>query len=427
MMDKFHKNYALLLFAAVFLLGCPSDRDKFPNEWSFDKSEITDTQPVIIEKLNVDIYLDVTGSMEGFVGASETNNFGRMLDDIESICQNTWKKTDIKYYKYGSRVDTIQRAEFVFAKNEKSIFKGNNINNKTDFKNAIQNTDTKRVSIFITDLFYSNNDVNSVVAAIKERTIKNGIEIGVVGLSSDFDGCVGDLGPGVDCAPVKAPRQIFALIFGDKTNINLLFKSLKNKPYITGNQFLLFGNNPTTDFKVKVEKDRKSKSVNKSVLPEKDWERYETIYAFTMKERDKEALLHLEITLQLENNIPVFNEKNLKTMVLKKSSSSKDSVAADDVVKFSNLKFSGNKLTADIELHNIDPEGIYSYAVYLGLDNTIPLSMPGWVKNMSTNSIDGVKVGKTLNLEKLLTDIAISHLTTREPKIAKFYIYVEKK
>ncbi|WP_221393167.1 hypothetical protein [Dyadobacter sp. NIV53] len=427
MINTFYKNSALLLFAAVFLFGCTDSKDKFPNEWSFDKSEITDNQPASTEKLNVDVYLDVTGSMEGFAGSSSTNNFGKLLDDIESTCQNTWKKTDIKYYKYGSRVDTIQRAEFVSAKSDRNTFKGKDINNKTDFTNAIQNTDPKRVSIFITDLFYNNNDVNSVVAAIKERSIKNGIEIGVVGLSSDFDGCVGDLGPGVPCMPVKAPRQIFALVFGDKTNIGLFWKSLSKKSYIMPSQFLLLTNKPTTDFTVKLDKDRKSKSINKSSLPKKDWEKYETIYAFTMKEREKEALLHLDMTLQSEKDMPVFTEKNLKTMVFKRSAASKDSVAADNEVKFSNLKFSGKQLTADVELSNTDPEGKYSYAVYLGLDNTIPLLMPAWVKKMSTDSNSDVKDGKTLNLEKLLTDISTSHVTARQPKIAKFYIYLEKK
>jgi len=427
MMHSFFKSFRLLLFVAVFSVGCDQKKDKYPNEWNFDKSEITNNKTANTDKINVDVYLDVTGSMEGFSVPAQPSNFGKLLDDIESTCQNTWKLSDIKFYKYGSRVDTIQRSEFISAKSDRNVYKGNDINNKTDFTNAIQNTDTKRVSIFITDLFYNNNDINSVVAAIKEQSVKNGVEVGVVGISSDYDGCVGDLGAGVPCIPVKASRQIFALVFGDQTNISLLFKSLNKKSYINPNQFLVLANKPTTNFDVNLVKDRKSKAINKGSLGKKDWEKYGTIYNFTMKDREKEGLLHLDLTLQPEKDTPVFTEKNIKTLVFKRTSETADSIAADNEVKIDNLKWSANKLTADVQLINNDPEGKYSYAVYFTLDNTVPLAMPRWIKDMSTDNHSGVKEGKTLNLEKLLTDVSTSHVTVRQPKIAKFYIYLEKK
>lgn len=427
MMNSFFKSLTLLLFAAVLLSGCDTKKDKYPNEWNFDKSEITNTKTANTDKINVDVYLDVTGSMEGFSVPAQPSNFGKLLDDIESTCQNTWKLSDIKFYKYGSRVDTILRNEFISAKSDRNIYKGNDINNKTDFTNAIQNTDPKRVSIFITDLFYNNNDINSVVGAIKEQSAKNGVEVGVVAISSDYDGCVGDLGVGVPCIPVKASRQIFALVFGDQANISLLFKSLNKKPYINPNQFVVLANRPTANFEVDLVKDRKSKAINKATLDKKDWEKYGTIYNFTMKEREKQGLLHLDLTLQPEKDIPVFTERNIKTQVFKRTSEMADSIPADGEVKVNNLKLSANKLTADVQLNNSDPEGKYSYAVYLTLDNTVPLAMPKWIKDMSTDNHNGVKEGRTLNLEKLLTDVSTSHVTVRQPKIAKFYVYLEKK
>ncbi|MCF0060594.1 hypothetical protein MUK70_15225 [Dyadobacter chenwenxiniae] len=427
-MNNFYRTLGLSSLLSVIMAGCGAteNREADRPDWNFDKSEITDTGAASTEKLNVDVYLDVTGSMEGFSVPGQSD-FGNFVDDIESTCQNTWKKTDIKYFKYGSRVDSISRSEFVSAKNDKAIFTDKTLNNKTDFANTIKNTDPKRVSILITDLFYNNNDINSVVGTIKEQCIQKGIEIGVVGVSSAFNGSVGDLGQGVSRLTVNAQRPLFALVFGDKTNIDLLFRSLQNKPYITGNRFLILANKPTESFDVALEKDRKSKSINRSSLPKKQLESYGTVFAFTMKEREKEALLHLDMTLLMDKSMPDFTEKNIKAQVFKRKISGKDSVAVDSEIRLENLKISGGKVTADIKLNNADPEGIFSYAVYLTMDNTVPLAMPKWIKDISTDSIDGVQAGKTLNLEKLLTDIATSHATAKQPKVAKFYIYLEKK
>lgn len=426
-MNNFYRSLALPSLFLLVLTGCvPEHKNAEQKEWNFDKSEIIGTRSAGSEKLNVDVYLDVTGSMEGFSIPGQSD-FGNFVDDIESTCQNTWKKMDIRYFKYGSRVDSISRSEFVSAKNDKTIFTDRTLNNKTDFANTIKNTDPGRVSILITDLFYNNNDINSVVGTIKDQCIQKGIEIGVVGVTSTFNGSVGDLGQGINRLSVNAPRPLFALIFGDKTKINLLFRSLQNKPYITGNPFLIFANKPTEHFEVTLEKDRKSKAINKSSLPRKELEQYGTAFAFAMKEREKEAQLHATIALKMDPFMPAFTGKNVKAQVFKRKSNDRDSVAADGEILLENLKISGSNLTSDIQLSNSDPQGIYSYAVYLTLDNTVPLIMPGWIKGKSTDSIDGVQEGKTLNLDKLLTDIATSHTTAMQPKIAKFYIYLEKK
>ncbi|CAG5002186.1 hypothetical protein DYBT9275_02831 [Dyadobacter sp. CECT 9275] len=419
-------RFNIFIFLAIVLFGCGGGGDHDPVEWNFDKSEITENKPASTATLNVDVYLDVTGSMEGFSVPGQSN-FGRFIDDIEATCQNTWRETDIKYYKYGSRVDSISREEFVSAKNEKTIFTDGTINNKTDFANAIRNTTSQRVSVFITDLFYSNNDINAVVRTIKDKCIEKGIEVGVAGVTSDFNGSVGDLGQGLRRIKVDKQRTLFALVFGDQTNIDLLFRSLRNKPYITGDQFLVFANKPTQSFEVNLEKDRQSKQINKSSLPKKAYEKYGNVFAFTMKERETHGLAHLELILQKDQLTPGYGAANIKAQVFKRTASEKDSVAADGEVKISNVKISGAKLTSDLEITNNDPEGKYSYAVYFTLDNTVPLTMPQWVKDISSASVDSVAYGKTLNLEKLLTDVSTSHVTAMQPKIAKFYIYLEKK
>lgn len=415
-------SYKLLIIFIVVVFSVCSCKEQPDIEWNFSKAEITGNKSSNTEKLSVDIYLDVTTSMKGFV-SQQVTDYSRLLEDIEGTCQNVWKNTDIKYFKFGRSVAPISRSEFVSGKTSAVMYSDPQLSTQTNFAEAVKNTNSKRVSILITDLFYNNNDVNLVVGSIKTYSFQKGVEAGVIGLNSSFDGIVGDVQPPVS---VKGTRPLYVLVFGDKQNINLFFNAFKNKNYIKPNQFLLITNKPTEDFQVTVTKDRKNKTVNKQSMKE-DWKKQGTVYNFRMKEKEKEAEFNLELVLNLNPYTTTFSDKNLKTLVFKKTISSKDSVAADDELILQNLKMVNNKISADIKLLNNDKAGKYAYLVYLTFDNTVSPSMPKWVKELNTETFSqGVNQNKTLNLEKLLTDISTNHITYTQPKLAKFYINIEK-
>lgn len=417
------KLFLPVLAAFIFVWGCDGKKEKI--SWgNLDKAEVNGDEKGDVSKLDVDVYLDVTTSMKGFV-SKDVSNFGKLIDEIESTCQTIWRTTDIKYYKYGRTVDSISRAEFVSSKNSPVIFSDPRLSTQTNFAAAVRNTDTKRVSILITDLFYNKNDVNLVVSAIKEQVISKGIEIGVIGLSSAFNGVVADVSPPVQ---VKGERPLYVLVFGDKRNIELLFNSLRNKTYVNEGQYLLVANKPSQGFEVSLQKDRTSKSINNQSLPDKSWEKYGTVFNFRMKEKETSATLNLDLKLDVNPDTPLFGVKNLKPLVFKKMAGRKDSVPADDEVKLVNMVLKGNQIKADVQLNNVDPAGQYAYVVYFTFDNTMPMEMPEWVKGTTADAYgQGVNENKTLNLSKLLTDVVTSHVTARQPKIAKFYLFLEKK
>ncbi len=338
-----------LIAVCFFLGGCEGKKEKI--RWAnLDKSEITGTEKPDVSKLNVDIYLDVTTSMKGFV-SRDISNFSKLIDEIESTCQTVWKTTDIKYYKYGRTVDSISRAEFVTSKNSPVIFSDPKISTQTNFAAALRNTDAERVSILITDLFYNKNDVNLVVNALKEQVIAKGVEIGVIGLTSGFNGIVADVQPPVQ---VKGERPVYVLVLGGKKNIELLFSGIKNKSYTSEGQYLLITNTPSGEFSVSLQKDRRSKSINNQSLPDKNWEKYGTVFNFRMKEKETSAVLNLDIQLDINKDTPGFGVKNLKTLVFRKVAGSTDSVAADQELKLSNLTLEKDRLKADVLLNNAE-------------------------------------------------------------------------
>jgi len=419
----FNRKAAFSLVSTLLLFLCNCNKPQPDINWNYSKTEITGNAYNNTEKLNVDIYLDVTTSMKGFVTPANTD-FTRLLDDIEATCQNVWKNTDIQFYKFGRSVVPIPRSEFVSGKTSVDMYSDPKLSTQTNFDEAVKKTNYKRVSILITDFFYNNNDVNLVVNSIKTYAFQKGVEAGVIGLSSAFKGIVADVQPPVS---VKGLRPLYVLVFGDKQNINLLFNTFKNKNYIKPNQLLLITDHPTESYEVNVIKDKKNRTINKQSL-KKELQDYGTVFNFRMREKEKTALLNAEITLHTNPYVTEITEKNLKAMVFKKTGNSKDSIAANNEVTLQNVKYAGNTIKADVNLVNNGKAGKFSYVVYLTLDNTIPPAMPKWVKEVSTETYaQGVNENKTLNLEKLLTDVSVNHITYAQPKIAKFYINIEKK
>ena len=414
--------FSTITFLFLFTLcGCTTNKTALV-QWNYAKSEITGNTNATTDKLQVDIYVDVTTSMKGFTSGA-TTNYSRMLDDMEGICQNTWKNTDIRYYKFGRRVDSIGRNEFITAKTSPVIYSDPQLSTQTNFAGAVAKTDAKRVSILITDFFYNNNDVNLVSAAFK-KCFSKGVDAGVAGFSSAFDGVVADVSPAVR---VKGTRPVYVLIFGDRQNISLFFNILKNKPYVNANRFLLLTAKPTLDFTGEVVKDRTSRSL-KNYATKEDLKKWGTVFTFRMDPKEKEGVLNATVKITPAPYIFPYGEKNIRAFAFKKSGGDKDSSSAGSEIKFSNANFANGSYKTNVLLSNNDKEGVYSYAVYLTLDNTVAPQMPAWIKEVSTDTYgQNLNEDKTLNLEKLLTDITTSQLTDVQPRIAKWYMNIEKK
>lgn len=111
--------FSLVSTLLLFLSGC--DEPQPDINWNYSKAEITGNAHTNAEKLSVDIYLDVTTSMKGFV-SPVTTDYTRLLDDIEATCQNVWKNTDIKFYKFGRSVVPVSRSEFVSGKTSADMY-----------------------------------------------------------------------------------------------------------------------------------------------------------------------------------------------------------------------------------------------------------------------------------------------------------------
>lgn len=407
---------------AIALMGCPS-----PNEtatWHFPKSSLLQTAP-LSESLEVDVYLDATTSMQGFASVVP-NNFTQLIDDIELVTKNVWKDTDLRFYKFGTKVDSLSRAQFVQGKNDPKFYADRFTANQVNIDKAVVNTDPERVSIIITDLFYKGQDINSVVAALNESCIKKGIEIGVLTVSAPFTGVVADVTPSVSLK--NETRPLYVLIFGNRGNINKVFDAFKSKPYITPNHKLLVSRSPLNDYEVNVIKHRNkdNKAINSDQGAVARYKEHGNVFGFKLKEKDKEGLLDFELTVKADEAFPAFDAGNIQFEVFKKEAKGADSVRTDDL-SFRDIRVEGNKIIGKIVVGNKNQEDKFSYRITAGFNNTRPLIMPDWIKNYDTDQYtDSTPKDKTIYLSKLFTEVFTYNTTYNRPVIGKFYLYLRR-
>ncbi|MCD8540913.1 MAG: hypothetical protein LRY55_14970 [Leadbetterella sp.] len=357
---------------------------------------------------------------------SHPTDFTRLIDDIELVTRNVWKQTDLRFYKFGTRVDSLSREQFIQGKSNPKFYADRFTANQVNIDKAVVNTDPERVSIMITDLFYKGQDINSVVGALNESCIKKEVEIGVLTVSAPFTGVVADVTPSVSLK--NEVRPLYVLIFGNRSNINRVFHAFESKSYITPGRKLLVSKAPLNDYEVNVikHKHKDNKAINSDGGAVSRYKEYGNVFGFKLKEKDREALLDFELTVKTDEAFPAFDGENIRFTVLKKGAADTTAVSTDELL-FRDVRVEGNKITGQIAVSNKNPEKKFSYEVTAGFNNTRPLHMPEWVKSYDTDqyTADSPK-DKTIYLNKLFTEVFTYNTTYNRPAIGKFYLYLRR-
>lgn len=412
------------LFLVLSFSSCNTKKPEIL--WSFSKEDVTGANKTQSENLSVDIYLDGTTSMLGFNSPASTN-YSKLLEDIELVVGNVWKKTDVKYFKFTTQIDTLNRQQFIEGKNNPKFYVDRFTKNQLNIDNAVSNIDPKRVSIIITDLFYKGQDINKVVRALNENCIQKGIDIGVLSVTSTFTGTVADVDPAVDIK--NENRPLYVLIFGDKGNIDRVFGAFSTKPYVNASQKFIISRLPLISYTVNVEKkkDKNNSSINSdqgSVNKYKE-KGFDNVFGFRLKEKG-DAYLTFELTPQIHSAFAGYSSSDIRLTAFKKIGELKDSVSTEEVT-LENVKVQKDKIIGELKISTEEEEEAFSYLINIGFDNTKPLSMPKWIKDYDTDlyNSDSPK-DKTIYLSKLFTEVTTYNTTYNNPKLGKFYIYIRR-
>lgn len=226
-----------------------------PPEISFAKSD----------SIVADIYIDGTTSMYGYVNYPGGTIYGDAVKNIDGTITETWKSDKINYIKFGDNFNTLSRDAFL--QMDKTSFYDQK---DTSLQKVVEQVNDKDLSVIITDLFQTNQDLDSLVRAIKEKGLGTRKAVAIVGLKSQFNGKIFDIGKNLsslDYASTDDPstyRPVYVMVLGNENDTRAFVTNyMKKLPQNAQAQAVFLSTNLGTDVSLEADKVSNKKKDNK--------------------------------------------------------------------------------------------------------------------------------------------------------------------
>lgn len=213
--------FMLTILFTMSLFGCSEKRTVV------DVPEVT--KAVKTDEINADIYIDGTYSMAGYVNYPTTTVYSDSLKDLERTIASTWKKETVQYIKFGDSYQILNREQFL--QSDKPVFY-EQVN--TNLQNVINDTDLNKLNIIVTDLFQTNQDIESLMLSIKQKYVSNDNKaIAIIGAKSQFNGRIYDIGKNqsyvdyVSNDDTSSYRPFYILVLGNEVDVRSFTEAYK--------------------------------------------------------------------------------------------------------------------------------------------------------------------------------------------------------
>ncbi|NEP58808.1 MAG: hypothetical protein F6K31_17605 [Symploca sp. SIO2G7] len=152
------------------------------------------------EPLTIEIYVDGTPSMRGYVATSGKSRYSQtleLLDSIFTLAGSLRSESQIKYYRLGTTSVEMTRNDYRKAQ-ETEFYGGSNPKFPelpvSQIETAITPIDEEdKLTVIITDLYQKDTDITKVNQAIKEHYLNpaqkdQGLAVGMLAVRSEFQG-----------------------------------------------------------------------------------------------------------------------------------------------------------------------------------------------------------------------------------------------
>lgn len=178
--------FLLVLSCALALFGCSS-------KGKGDNKPIPEPEIKVLTKtddIRMDIYLDGTYSMAGYVNYPSSTVYVNAIKEIERTVSSTWRNETIQYIRFGDDFQKLSREQFLGF--DKTAF----YNQKdTSLQKVVDSMDDNNVSIIVTDLFQTDQDIESLMSSLKKKSFADKSKaLAIVGVKSQFNGRIYDIG-----------------------------------------------------------------------------------------------------------------------------------------------------------------------------------------------------------------------------------------
>lgn len=407
----------------------------------------------ISESLKVDLFFDATLSMQGFTRARSSSFYQQSVPLLERAVIEGWSGGEASFFKFGDQTAPLPGRTFLDA-TKPEFYSDTKYNKKTFIERVIDRAAPDHLTIIVTDLFQDNADVNQLSAKLKDKFIAAGLAIGVLGIRSQFDGTVYDVGPNNYSFAYKSSdkpqtgRPFYLLAFGSHANIAHYFATLErsglsNFPERHGLILSRFITAHQTPFaSAKLRKASQISEISSANLVAQT-NRHEQIRAFKISKKKKEGVFSTSWSYEslpnvLEHSADLIAEttgskgEEAGTNQLRVVESESAKAALEVTAKlqpeggpYTNLEFQGN-----LNVQQLPMAGIYCYRIILRPKN---YSLPAWVSDWSMR--DGeleawhskaadFNGAKTYNLQNFLSTLKGAIENNTPPEAGEFYVYL---
>ncbi len=408
-----------------------------PSSISYEKSD----------SINADIYLDGTTSMYGYVNYKGGTIYDDAVKELDRTLTKNWKNDTIRYVKFGDSFQEMNRDTFMQMEQV-----GFYDQKDTSLQTVVDQMDSSKLNILVTDLFQTNQDLDSLIRSIKNKGMGEGRAIAIIGMKSQFNGKIFDVGKNMSSldymstAEEDSYRPFYVLVMGNENDTREFVKSYQNSLPKNANATTMFlSSNLGID--TKLEADKVS---NKKEKGKENAAKMATISNLTSSNEVMQYRLKLEDALSTANvrmyakdalgNIP--DKYQLKLDRVEKWTDSYAVVKADDFISGTvgdvglkdgavNIAFTLDATPASIQKE----EGIYRAEFSLIPDKDSYLNTASvfddW--NFDDSQINEgedalTKVGnKTLNISKFSNMLASLNYELNTPGFHHLYAYFDVK
>jgi hypothetical protein len=196
----------------------------------------TSQPPKISKSIRVDVFLDGTSSMKGFIVPGIASRYQQVLPLLESVVGRGWPGAQIQFYRFGTIIEDLPDRKYLDSQ-KPQFYVDNRVSRETLIQNVIDRAATNNLTIIVTDLFQTDVDVNLITSKIKEKYLANGFAVGVLALRSEFSGEIFDVGPNnyhftynSDSANTSTFRPFYVLALGNHADVSNYFDQVLKLP-----------------------------------------------------------------------------------------------------------------------------------------------------------------------------------------------------
>ena len=204
----------MLLLASFLVFGCSQKSAKK----AIPEPDIKVMKKT--ENIAMDIYLDGTYSMAGYVNYPSTTVYTNAIKEIERTVSSTWRNEDIKYIRFGDEFKKLSRDNFL--KFDKIDFYDQK---DTSLQKVVDAMDGNKINVIVTDLFQTDQDIESLMSSLKKKSFSDHEKaLAIVGLKSQFKGRIYDIGKNklnfdYETSDKGSYRPFYLLIVGNEDDV----------------------------------------------------------------------------------------------------------------------------------------------------------------------------------------------------------------